>query len=91
MGALLVALIGPRSSIGSPVTFMIRPRVPGPTGIMIGEPVSLTLDPRTRPSVPSPRTLVLGIRTRVVPPAYRPWQYIGQRFHPDVAVSSLAD
>jgi hypothetical protein len=53
MGSLLVALMGPRSSMGSPVTFMIRPRVPGPTGIMIGEPVSVAIEPRTRPSVPS--------------------------------------
>ena len=52
IGAILVALIGPRSSIGSPVTFMIRPSVPGPTGILIGEPVSATLWPRTKPSVP---------------------------------------
>ena len=44
--------MGPRSSIGSPVTFMIRPRVPGPTGTMMGDPVSDALLPRTRPSVP---------------------------------------
>jgi hypothetical protein len=52
IGSFLVPLIGPRSSIGSPVTFMIRPRVPGPTGIMIGAPVSTAGWPRTRPSVP---------------------------------------
>ena len=52
MGAILAALIGPRSSIGSPVTFIMRPRVPGPTGILIGAPVSWTSLPRTRPSVP---------------------------------------
>jgi hypothetical protein len=45
--------MGPRSSMGSPVTFMIRPRVPRPTGIMMGAPVSVALDPRTRPSVPA--------------------------------------
>ena len=45
--------IGPRSSIGSPITFMMRPRVFGPTGTLIGLPVSLTGPPRTRPSVES--------------------------------------
>jgi hypothetical protein len=44
--------MGPRSSMGSPVTFMIRPRVPRPTGIVMGAPVSVALVPRTRPSVP---------------------------------------
>jgi hypothetical protein len=29
MGRYLLALMGPRSSIGSPITFMIRPSVPG--------------------------------------------------------------
>ena len=32
--------IGPRSSTGSPMTFMIRPSVSGPTGMEIGAPVS---------------------------------------------------
>ena len=32
--------IGPASSTGSPMTFMIRPRQPGPTGTVIGPPVS---------------------------------------------------
>ena len=35
------------------VTFMMRPRVAGPTGIVMGAPVSLALAPRVRPSVPS--------------------------------------
>ncbi|CAN8020964.1 unnamed protein product, partial [Ixodes persulcatus] len=45
--------MGPRSSMGSPMTFMMRPRVPGPTGTMMGDCVSVTFWPRTRPSVPS--------------------------------------
>src|SRR5665213_3289505 len=45
--------IGPASSTGSPITFMMRPSVPTPTGTMIGLPVSLTSWPRTRPSVVS--------------------------------------
>src|SRR6478736_8180584 len=44
---------GPASSIGSPITLMMRPRVPAPTGTMIGEPVSVTSPPRTSPSVVS--------------------------------------
>src|SRR5256885_1721532 len=45
--------IGPASSIGSPITFMMRPSVPSPTGTAIGSPVSVTSWPRTRPSVAS--------------------------------------
>src|SRR5262245_32042054 len=41
---------GPASSTGSPMTFMMRPSVPGPTGTAIGWPVSVTSWPRTRPS-----------------------------------------
>ena len=52
IGRRLFVLIGPRSSIGSPVTLTIRPRVAGPTGIVMGAPVSTALEPRTRPSVP---------------------------------------
>ena len=47
------ALTGPGSSTGSPMTFMMRPSVPGPTGTVIGAPVSRTVWPRTRPSVES--------------------------------------
>src|SRR5580693_7643439 len=47
------ALIGPRSSIGSPITLMMRPSVSGPTGTEIGAPVSMTSWPRTRPSLTS--------------------------------------
>ena len=39
--------IGPASSTGSPMTFMMRPRVPSPTGTAIGAPVSVTPCPRT--------------------------------------------
>src|SRR3954465_6636109 len=46
-------LIGPASSIGSPITFMMRPSGPSPTGTAIGWPVSVTSWPRTRPSVTS--------------------------------------
>lgn len=45
--------MGPLSSMGSPMTFIILPRVSGPTGILMGAPVSRTFCPRTRPSVPS--------------------------------------
>src|SRR5262245_50150521 len=47
------ALTGPASSIGSPMTLIMRPRVPAPTGTLIGAPVSVTSWPRTRPSVVS--------------------------------------
>ena len=47
----LPALTGPASSIGSPMTLMMRPSRPGPTGTAIGRPVSVTSWPRTRPSV----------------------------------------
>src|SRR4051812_20784577 len=46
-------LIGPASSIGSPMTFMMRPRQAGPTGTVIERPVSVTGWPRVRPSVVS--------------------------------------
>src|SRR5476651_1823292 len=45
--------MGPASSIGSPITFMMRPRVAGPTGTRMGVPVSITSWPRVRPSVVS--------------------------------------
>jgi len=35
------------------MTFIILPRVSGPTGILIGAPVSTTSWPRTNPSVES--------------------------------------
>ena len=40
-------LIGPASSTGSPMTFMMRPSVSSPTGTEIGSPVSVTGAPRT--------------------------------------------
>ena len=48
-----VVVSGPCSSTGSPMTFMMRPSTPLPTGIWIGLPVSRTSMPRTRPSVVS--------------------------------------
>ncbi len=51
IGAVMSLPIGPRSSIGSPMTFMIRPSVFGPTGTRICEPVARTTWPRVRPSV----------------------------------------
>ncbi len=59
-------MIGPLSSIGSPITFMILPRVSGPTGTLIGDPKSLTPCPRTSPSVES-KAIVL---TRLSPRCY---------------------
>ena len=47
--------------MGSPVTLMMRPSVPGPTGMVMGAPVSVALAPRTRPSVPIHETVSLGL------------------------------
>src|SRR6266436_3554702 len=57
MARLVSALIGPASSTGSPITFMMRPSVPAPTGTVIGTPVSVTSCPRTRPSAVSIATV----------------------------------
>src|SRR5450755_2342436 len=73
---MLSATTGPSSSTGSPITFMMRPSVPAPTGTMIGLPVSPTSWPRTRPSavsmaivrtVDSPRCCATS-STRRLPP-----------------------
>src|ERR1700746_3953569 len=53
MARLPSDLIGPASSTGSPITFMMRPSVPSPTGTSIGSPGSVTSWPRTRPPVAS--------------------------------------
>ncbi len=53
IGIVEMPWIGPRSSISLPVTFMMRPSVPGPTGTEIGAPVLAASIPRTRPSVES--------------------------------------
>ena len=53
MGYLIFVSIGPLSSIGSPITFIIRPNVSGPTGIVIGPPKSATGYPLINPSVES--------------------------------------
>ena len=55
--------MGPISSIGSPRTFTTRPSVSGPTGTVIGPPVSIAFMPRTMPSVGS----MLTQRTRFSP------------------------
>lgn len=52
--------IGPLSSIGSPITFIILPKVPGPTGIVMGPAVSNTDYPLTKPSVES-KAIVLTL------------------------------
>lgn len=60
---------GPLSSIGSPITLIILPSVSGPTGIVMGPPVSLHFWPLTRPSVPSiamVRTVFSPNKMRVV-------------------------
>ena len=56
-GAAAGGAMGPASSTGSPMTFMMRPSVPSPTGTVIGAPVSFTFWPRTRPSVTSIATV----------------------------------
>src|SRR5690242_1290397 len=76
-----VALIGPASSTGSPITFMIRPSVPSPTGTSIGNPVSVTAWPRTRPSVAS----IAIVRTVDSP---RCWATSSTRRLPPFLVSS---
>src|SRR4051794_501579 len=50
MARLASAGTGPASSTGSPMTLMMRPSVPRPTGTAIGSPVSRTSWPRVRPS-----------------------------------------
>ncbi len=52
IGRMSSAPTGPFSSTGSPTTLRMRPSVARPTGTVIGRPVSVTLPPRTRPSVP---------------------------------------
>src|SRR5947209_5773218 len=73
--------IGPRSSIGSPMTFMIRPSVLGPTGTRISEPVERTSCPRVRPSVES----MAIVRTTFSP---RCWATSSTRRLPPLSVSS---
>ena len=51
IGYVLVALMGPILSTGSPVMLMMRPSVSLPTGIEMGWPVSCTGMPRMSPSV----------------------------------------
>jgi len=53
IGYFISVLIGPLSSIGSPITFIILPKVSSPTGTIIGDAVSKTTYPLTKPSVES--------------------------------------
>src|SRR5262245_33321871 len=57
MPRLAEVLIGPASSTGSPITFMMRPSVSSPTGTAMAAPVSVTSWPRTNPSVESMATV----------------------------------
>ena len=57
MARLLAVWMGPASSTGSPITFMMRPSVSSPTGTAIGWPVSVTSWPRVSPSVESMATV----------------------------------
>ena len=57
MGSRVSASTGPFSSTGSPTTLSTRPSVAGPTGIVIGLPVSVASTPRRRPSVESIATV----------------------------------
>ena len=41
------------TNTGSPITFIILPKVSGPTGMLIGEPVFITRSPLFNPSVES--------------------------------------
>jgi len=50
-------------STGSPSTFRTRPSVSGPTGTMMGEPVSMAVMPRVIPSV----GFIATVRTRFSP------------------------
>jgi len=53
MGYFNLVEMGPLSSMGSPITFIILPKVSGPTGTIMGLPVSTTTYPLTKPSVES--------------------------------------
>src|SRR5271156_2872722 len=81
MARLPSDLMGPASSTGSPITFMMRPSVPAPTGTMIGLPVSPTSWPRTRPSAVS----IAMVRTVDSP---RCWATSSTRRLPPFCVSS---
>ncbi|CDX23150.1 conserved hypothetical protein [Mesorhizobium plurifarium] len=75
------ASTGPASSTGSPMTLMMRPSMPGPTGTEIGAPVSKTSWPRTRPSVES-----MAMQRTVFSP--RCWATSSTRRLPTLSVSS---
>src|SRR5262249_51895499 len=81
MARLAGVLMGPASSTGSPITFMMRPSVSSPTGTAMGRPVSVTSWPRTRPSEESMAT----VRTVFSP---RCWATSSTRRWPWLVVSS---
>lgn len=74
-----LVVMGPLSSMGSPMTFMILPRVSGPTGIRMGVPESSTFWPLTSPSVPS----IAMVRT-----VFSPGRE-GARGQQDIGVSTM--
>ena len=59
----MAVLISPRLSIGSPITFMIRPRVASPTGTLITSFVASTSCPLLNPVV----DLSASARTQLSP------------------------
>ncbi len=81
MARRLSNFTGPCSSIGSPMTFMMRPSVPSPTGTEMASPVSVTSWPRVRPSDES----IAIVRTMFSP---RCWATSRIRRLPLLSVSS---
>lgn len=70
---------------------MILPSVPGPTGIIIGFPVSVAFCPRVRPSVPKNTHLRhLYQEISFYLSNYHPSQSSAQHFRPNVAIASSA-
>src|SRR3954447_15386340 len=63
IGYVCSAFTGPLFSIGRPRTSNTRPSVAGPTGTLIGAPVSCALAPRARPSV----VVMATARTQLLP------------------------
>src|SRR3954447_2972917 len=63
IGYVCSAFTGPLLSIGRPRTSNTRPSVAGPTGTLIGAPVSCALAPRARPSV----VVIATARTQLLP------------------------
>ena len=53
MSYLFLVLFSQSPSIPSPITLIKRPRVSGPTGTVMGQPVSFAFVPLINPSVES--------------------------------------